>query len=216
MFTPARYAGLRVPSETHPLTWGDVDWARGRLNVRSPKTEHHAGHERRAVPITNKLMPVLQEAFDAAADGEEYLVTGPRSNECVREKVLAAINRAEVDVWEDLFRTLRSSCEREWAMTFSRHAESKWLGHSITVSRKHYANHVSDGLFDRAASGSAQAAQKAAQQAAEMTRTGSQVERAVPAGVGKNGPNFQQMRGVAARYDDPARTAGSGPSSRRP
>ena len=30
-------------------------------------------------------------------------------------------------------------------------AVSKWIGHSLTISGRHYANHVRDELFDRAA-----------------------------------------------------------------
>ena len=29
----ARFGGLRIPSEAFPLTWGDVNWERGRLSV---------------------------------------------------------------------------------------------------------------------------------------------------------------------------------------
>jgi len=36
-------------------------------------------------------------------------------------------------------------------MSFPQYAVSKWIGHSITVSGKHYANAVPDELFDRAA-----------------------------------------------------------------
>ena len=34
----SRYGGLRCPSEHLGLTWGDVDWALGRIHVSSPKT----------------------------------------------------------------------------------------------------------------------------------------------------------------------------------
>ena len=37
----ARYGGLRCPSEVGTVSWSDVDWAKGRLMVRSKKTEHH-------------------------------------------------------------------------------------------------------------------------------------------------------------------------------
>ena len=43
VFGPARLAGLRVPSETHLLTWADI-----RLRVRSPKTERYKGYNLRA------------------------------------------------------------------------------------------------------------------------------------------------------------------------
>lgn len=35
-------------------------------------------------------------------------------------------------------------------MTFPQYAVSKWIGHSITVSGRHYVNHVPDELFDKA------------------------------------------------------------------
>jgi integrase len=43
--------GLRCPSEIAALRWGDVNWKRGRLMVRSVKTEGHEGHAVRVVPI---------------------------------------------------------------------------------------------------------------------------------------------------------------------
>ena len=56
LFALSRYGGLRCPSEHLSLRWGDVDWERGRINVRSPKTEHHAGGESAA----HEKTPVLQ------------------------------------------------------------------------------------------------------------------------------------------------------------
>ncbi len=164
LFGLARFAGLRAPSETHLLTWGDVDWERGRLNVRSPKTEHHAGHERRAVPIMPKLMKLLQDAFADAKEGEQHVVT-LRGNGHVWRTMRVIIKRAGVEPWERLFQTLRSSCEREWAMSYPQFAVSKWIGHSIIVSGKHYANHVPDELYDQVA-GFGKAAQNPTQQPA--------------------------------------------------
>ncbi len=156
-FALARFAGLRVPSESHILGWADVDWERGRLAVRSPKTERHESHEQRVVPISAALLPVLGEAFEAAADGDTRVVTGKRSNEYLRQRVQAAARAAEVEPWDDLFRTLRSSCEREWALTFPQYAVSKWIGHSIAVSGKHYTHgDVPDELFERMGGGAAQ------------------------------------------------------------
>jgi hypothetical protein len=149
-----------------------VDWAQGRLNVRSPKTEHHAGHDRRVVPITPKLMKLLQDAFDAALEGQQRIVT-TLGHGNVHKTIHAAIKRAGVEAWGRLWQTCRSSCEKEWAMRFPQYAVSKWIGHSITVSGKHYANHVIDELMCSAAGMERdddrpeQAAQKAAQQVAE-------------------------------------------------
>jgi integrase len=214
-FALARYGGLRIPSESHLLTWADVDFEKGRLTVRSPKTERHRGHDKRVVPITPTLMPVLQAAFDAAEEGVPLVVAGPRSNERLRNLVFSAIRRADVEVWEDLFRTLRSSCEREWAMTFPQFAVSKWIGHSITVSGKHYAHHVPDELLTRA-SGVVVAAQKAAQQPAGPPRSERQIDRAYSPMNAEDALFNRGSQPVAAGCDDVARTGDFGPSSRRP
>lgn len=161
LFGLARYAGLRVPSETHLLTWSDVDFERCRLRVRSPKTERYEGHDERLVPIDPRLMALLQDRFTWCPEGEARLVTINGKGAFVRpvRKIWA---KANVKPWERLWQTLRSSCEKEWAMTHPQYAVSKWIGHSITVSGRHYANDVPDELFDRAA-GLARGAQRQAQ-----------------------------------------------------
>jgi integrase len=149
IFGLARLAGLRTTSETHLLTWADVNFDRGRLLVRSPKTERHKGHESRIVPIFPKLMALIQARYDEAPEGVDQLVFA-RGGALVR-RIGAAAKAAGVAEWGDLFQTLRRSCEREWAMEFPQYVVSKWIGHSITVSGKHYANAVSDDIYDRAA-----------------------------------------------------------------
>ncbi len=83
-------------------------------------------------------------------------------------------------MWARLWQTLRASCEKEWAMTFPQYAVSKWIGHSITVSGRHYANDVPDELFDKAAVTANGKAQRNAQQKAhETARNASKEETAV-------------------------------------
>ena len=90
-----------------------------------------------------------------------------RIRAAVRRQVKAVWRRAGVDPWERLWQTLRQSCEKEWAMRFPQFAVSKWMGHSITIFGRHYANEVPDELFARAAG---KAAQKAAQRMHETRR----------------------------------------------
>ena len=89
MFGLARFAGLRTPSETPRLTWADIDWDRKRLTAYASKTESS-----RVVPITADLMPILQEAFDAAPEGAVNVVplTSHRSN--LHRKLETIIQRA--------------------------------------------------------------------------------------------------------------------------
>ena len=150
LFALCRFGGLRVRSEAMGLKWGDINWETRRMLVRSPKTERHRGHEARVVPIAPSLMTELQDAFDKAKSGAERVVdlhwTGSVFN-----RTNAAVYSSGVTPWPALFQTLRSSCEIEWAMAFPQFAVSRWIGHSIAISGKHYANMVPDELYDAAA-----------------------------------------------------------------
>ena len=150
LFGLARYAGLRVPSETHRLTWADVNWADAKLTVHAPKTEGFTGHERRIVPIEPRLMALLQDRFEQCEEGQTHLVT-IRGQGCISRYVDMILTAAGVEPWRRLWQTLRSSCEREWALRYPQYAVSKWIGHSIEVSGRHYTDGVPDELFARAA-----------------------------------------------------------------
>ncbi len=202
LFALARFAGLRVPSESHLLTWADVDWEQGRMTVRSPKTEHHAGHEQRVVPITPRLMITLQDGFDTAEPGEEHLVT-LRAGGQLHRRLQAIARNAGVKPWPRAFQTLRSSCEKEWAMHFPQYAVSKWIGHSITVSGKHYANDVPDELFVRAAgAGKSEAVQNAVQYPAASARMASQGPRTVATQKAHKPSECEGLRDYATVCDE--------------
>ena len=213
----ARLAGLRTPSETHLLTWADVHWDQARLHVRSPKTERHQGHEKRIVPICPRLMELLQDRFEVAEEGEEGLIT-IRGGGAIRRRILAIVERAGVEMWKDTWQTLRRSCEIEWAQSYPQYAVSRWIGHSITVSGRHYANAIPDELFEKVAvprngTGPAnrskkQAAQKAAQHAAESSRNGS---HGAPATKGDDSANSRRRK---ALRDDASRCENRGKWSR--
>jgi len=181
LFGLARYAGLRIPSESHLLTWADVDFERARLTVHSPKTEHHEGHEQRIIPITPKLMKLLQDRFAEAEEGQQHLVAIGGKGAVIRQ-VRAIWKRAGVEPWKRLWQTLRQSCEKEWAETFPQYAVSKWIGHSITISGRHYANDVPDELFTKAANageeGHSSAQRHAQQKLHETTRNNPKQKKA--------------------------------------
>src|SRR5207247_11401290 len=63
----ARYGGLRTPSETLALRWGDVDWSNSRIRVRSPKTERYKGRASREIPLLPELRPYLEHVVTLAA-----------------------------------------------------------------------------------------------------------------------------------------------------
>jgi len=138
----ARLAGLRCPSETHSVTWSDVDWDRWRLRVFAPKTK-----TTRYVPIVPELQSILTDAYAAAAEGSVKIV--PLSCNNLRRQLLAIIAKAGLEPWSDLYQALRRSCETQWSTEHPQAAVSRWLGHSMQVSERHYLS-VADAVFDRA------------------------------------------------------------------
>ena len=150
LFALGRLAGLRCASETHNVTWRDIDWERRRLTVYGQKTK-----TTRIVPIVPELMPILREAFDAAEEGSEKIVTLSRNN---RHRVFEnIICRAGLTPWPGLFQTLRQSCEIQLAMTCPQHAVSAWMGHSMKVSERHYLR-LTDDVYDMATQSAAECA----------------------------------------------------------
>jgi integrase len=187
-------AGVRCPSESHLLTWGDVDWERRRLRVRSPKTERHEGHGERWVPVVPQLMDLLEQAFDVAPEGQTRIIAD-RAGGYLRRMMRAIVKRAGVTPWARLWQTLRSSCEKRWAAEWPQLAVSQWIGHSLTVSGKHYVNGVlPDGLWDRITKAGEKAAQNPAQHVSEWGGTGQQRQR----GSGSEHAKTPAIAGVCA------------------
>jgi integrase len=167
----SRYGGLRCPSETLSLTWRDIDWGKhGRIRVRSPKTEHHAGGESRVIPLFPELRPYLEAVFEEAQPGSEYVITAYRdTNQNLRSRLLDIIWAAGLKEWPKLFQNMRSTRETELAESFPMHVVCQWIGNSEPVAAKHYLQ-VTDEHFRLATGGPPKAAQKAAQYAHEMNR----------------------------------------------
>lgn len=146
-----RFAGLRCPSELAPLTWADVDFDKGRLTVRSPKTEHHEGRGVRMVPLCAELREILDRLFAAAAEGEVAVLptlSDPRRN--LRTQLVRIIERAGVKPWPKPLQNLRASCACDWAERFPAHVVAGWCGHTPLVAAKHYLT-VRDAHFHAAA-----------------------------------------------------------------
>ena len=139
LFALARYGGLRCPSETLNLRWQEIDWQAQKMDVPSPKTEHHAGRESRLVPIFPELLPHLELAFDRAEDGAEFVITRYRSqNVNLRTQLHKIIRRAGLEPWGKPWQNLRSTRETELVETFPVHVAAAWLGNTEAVAQKHY------------------------------------------------------------------------------
>lgn len=141
----ARFLGLRTPSEQVALTWGDIDWDRGRVLVRSPKTGE------RLVPLFPEVRPYLADAFDRAKPGAVHVITRNRDPESNwRTVFLSIIRRAGLVPWERCFQNLRASRETELVAEYPLHIAAAWLGNSNLIAARHYLK-VRDEDFDRAA-----------------------------------------------------------------
>ena len=162
----SRFAGLRCPSEIVELRWGDINWERSLMTVRSPKTAAHDGHAVRIVPITPELRPILQALFDQAPEGSEAVVprlTDPTTN--LRTTFMKLIARAGYEPWPRLFHNMRASCATDWAEALPAHVVAKWLGHSPLVAAKHYLQ-TRDAHFEVAIRGMPRVGEAEAQAAA--------------------------------------------------
>lgn len=167
----SRFAGLRCPSEIVALRWGDVNWERGRLMVRSPKTAGHEGHAVRVVPIAPELRPILQDLFDNAEVGVEAVVPrlrDPGMN--LRTQFERIIAKAGEKPWPRLFHNMRASCATDWVERFPAHVVAGWLGHSPMIAAQHYLQ-TRDAHFDLAA-GVGEPASNPATQARQSDTTG--------------------------------------------
>jgi hypothetical protein len=141
------------------------------VTVRSPKTEHHAGGESRVIPLFPELRPYLEECFDLAEPGREYVITRYRdTNANLRTQLLRIIQRAGLQRWPKLFQNLRSTRETELAEDFPMHVVCQWIGNSQPIAAKHYLQ-VTDDHFTKSL-------QNALQHPAVLPRTGSQPESA--------------------------------------
>ena len=172
----SRYGGLRCPSEHLSLKWHDVDWANKRLNVTSPKTARHPGHESRIVPIFPELMPHLEAAWEAAEPGVEHLINRYRNaGGNLRTQMTRIVKHAGLKPWPRIFHNLRSSRQTELEEDFPSHVVCKWIGNSLQVARKHYLQ-TTDEHFDRATKSGAECGAQVAQNAAQRARAHNRTE----------------------------------------
>jgi hypothetical protein len=184
LFGLTRLEGLRAPSETHVLTFRDVDWDRNELTVNSAKLARFLGKSRRTVPASPVMMALLREARALASDDRQPIVTVPENNRDREFK--RQLKNLGISPWPRAFQNLRASCEIQWLMEgHPEFAVSQWIGHSVTVSRKHYANIVPEedyalfhgrGSVITSRSAENSGAQKVAHTPAELDGNVSQLE----------------------------------------
>jgi len=150
MFALARFGGLRCPSEVLSLRWGDIDWENSRMTVSRPKTEHHENGAFRVVPIFPELRSFLDECFELAEEGAEFVILRYRKLDSNYGVLLTKrLKQAGLPTWPKPFQNLRSTRETELVEQFPIHVVCAWIGNSQLIAAKHYLQ-VTDDHFDKA------------------------------------------------------------------
>jgi integrase len=182
----ARYGGLRMPSEPLSLQWNNIDWQQSRMQVPSPKTEHHHGKSSRTIPLFPELRPYLEDVFDQAEAGTDFVITRHRPesvrNSCgnwhgvnLRTQFQKIIRRAGFDPWPRLWQNLRASRETELAQQYGLYVATAWIGNSAAVAAKHYLQ-VTDADFAEAVAPKEESVRKPVRYSHASPRTSSQPE----------------------------------------
>lgn len=169
----ARYGGLRTPSETFALRWGDINWERATVHVTCPKLAHRENHASRIIPLFPELREPLLALFDEAEPGTEYVIVRNRLG-CanLRTQFERIIKRAGLTAWPRLFHNLRASRESELMREYDLATVCRWIGNSPAVAAQHYATSIDlDADFRRAAGLEPAEAQQKAQQKAQQPRS---------------------------------------------
>jgi hypothetical protein len=116
------------------------------------------------------------EAFELAADGAEYVVSGAYraaslqpggwKNCNLRTQLLKLIRRAGLSPWPRLFHNLRASRETDLTQRFPIHVVCAWIGNTPRVALGHYLQTL-DADFNRAVQGGAECGAPTARNAAQ-------------------------------------------------
>ncbi|MCX7422515.1 MAG: tyrosine-type recombinase/integrase [Planctomycetia bacterium] len=156
----SRFGGVRVPSEALTLHWRDIDWSADRMLIHSPKTEHHAGKATRVVPLFAELRPYLEDVFDQAPEGSDFVLPSLQREAAqlgdwravnLRTRFQKIVKKAGQAPWPRLWHNLRASRQTELTESFPAHVVSAWLGNSERIAAAHYLQ-VLDSHFQKAAS----------------------------------------------------------------
>jgi len=141
------------------LRLADLDWGHGAITVTSPKTEGH-GKGHRTIPMFPRLRPCLEEAWEAAEEGQTHVIpenlylpaaNGPKGwvNCNLRTTFAKIVDRAGLELWPRLFHALRASCESDLAREYPITTVCKWIGNTVAIAARHYVQ-VTDQDFERA------------------------------------------------------------------
>jgi hypothetical protein len=163
------------------------------MTVRSPKTEHHPGGESRVIPLFPEHRPHLEQCFDEAEPGEEFVIRRyRRRNSNPRTQLMKIIRRAGLKPWPKLFQNLRSTRETELADQFPIQVVCDWTENTEAIASKHYLQVTEDHF--------AKVVQNPVQQPAVLPRTGSQVGLATEENTQASIPKRTPARAIRVEF----------------
>jgi len=132
-----RIGGLRK-SEALCVEWRDVDFATGRMPVRSPKTAG-CGRPSRIIPLFPELRAELEALWDLVPEGESrYATARNRNPNTLRKRIERVVFYAGLPLWERLIQNMRSSRANEIFREFGQIAEREWIDRSTATAQDRY------------------------------------------------------------------------------
>ena len=91
------------------------------------------------------MRPYLDQCFDLAESGTEYVITRYRNtNANLRTQLVKIIKRAGLKPWPRLFHNLRATRQTELTRDFPIHVVCEWLGNSKLIAQEHYLRVTDD------------------------------------------------------------------------
>ncbi len=140
LFAMARHLGPRIPSEIETMVWGDVDWERNTILIRSPKTAGH-GKAERLVPILPGVHSELQKLFEAMARRSQSELVFPTLSRHSNLSTTARkyVKRAAVPEWEKFWNAFRASAACDLMDQFGLRKSCAWMGHSAGIALASYS-----------------------------------------------------------------------------
>jgi integrase len=199
----ARIGGLRCPSEVLRLKWTDINWDHpARFYVSSSKTERYPGKGLRVVPLFPVLRAELERLFESeTSEKTEYVINRYRDPERTNlgTQFARIVKMAGVQPIPRPFDNMRASRSTEVYAEFNPFLESKWIGHSQKMARKHYLQVREEDLewgvggpSPKERAGSGPGATVAQVQEEDFERAVGTVPLGSVDGVGYSSPNWRE------------------------
>ena len=134
----ARVAGMH-PNEIVSLKWAHINWERGFFRVFNDKVQQHDEWYERSIPLFIDLIDELEPLW-LQSENEEYVINRyvNRETGTLYPKFVPIAKKAGVGKIPRFFDNCRASVATEVFYIYGAENESRWLGHSQRIAKKHY------------------------------------------------------------------------------